>query len=89
MLYFCADLVYGQSPYLHCGLQGVRLEHNLNSKGWNSDVHREFPGNFDSSNVSRDHDSRGIGRITYGWFLLRLGRFLRCALAVSQKHPVL
>ena len=32
-------------------------------KGWNSQAHREFPGKFDSSNVSRRNGSREIGRI--------------------------
>ena len=31
-------------------------------KGWNSQAHREFPGKFKSSNVSRDNVSREIGR---------------------------
>ena len=31
-------------------------------KGLNSNVHREFPGNLESSNVSRDNVSREIGR---------------------------
>ena len=30
--------------------------------GWNPHVHREFPGMFESSKVSRDNVSRGIGR---------------------------
>ena len=51
-----------QSPYQHCGFHRVRLEHNLNSKGWNSQAHRGFPGKFESSNVSRDNVSTEIGR---------------------------
>ena len=39
------------------------LEHNLNLKGWNSQVHRGFPRKSESSNVSRDNVSREIGRI--------------------------
>ena len=35
---------------------------NLNFKGWNSQVHREFPRKFESSNLSRDNLSREIGR---------------------------
>ena len=31
-------------------------------KGWNSKAHREFPRKFESSNVSADNLSRGIGR---------------------------
>ena len=46
----------------HCGLRRVGLKHNLDLKGWNSQVHREVPGKFESSNVSRDNVSRGIGR---------------------------
>ena len=34
---------YGPSPYSHYGLRKVWLKHNLSSKGWNSDVHRDFP----------------------------------------------
>ena len=47
---------------IHCGFQRVGLEHNLNLKGWNFKAHREFPGKFESSNVSRDNVSREIGR---------------------------
>ena len=36
---------------------------NINSKGWNSHVHRGFPGKFESSNLSRDNVSREIGRV--------------------------
>ena len=35
--------------------RGLRLKHDLNSKGWNSQAHREFPGKFESSNLSRDN----------------------------------
>ena len=51
-----------QSPYLHCGFHRVWLKHNLNFKGWNSQAHRQFPGEFESSNVSRGNVSREIGR---------------------------
>ena len=54
---------YAQSPYQHCGFQRAWLNHNLNLKGWDSHVHRGFPGKFDSSNVSGDNICRGIGRI--------------------------
>ena len=37
------------------------FKHNLNSKGWNSHVHRGFPGNSESTNLSRGL-SREIGR---------------------------
>ena len=45
---------YAQSPYYHRGFQRVRLKHNLNLKGWNSQANRGFPGKFESSNVSRE-----------------------------------
>ena len=35
-----------------------RLKHNLTFKGWNSHVHREFPGNYESTDLSRDNLSR-------------------------------
>ena len=35
---------------------------NLNSKGWNSQTHREFPGKCESSNLRRGKNSREIGR---------------------------
>ena len=35
---------------------------NINCKGWNSHVHRGFPGKSESSNLSRDNVSREIGR---------------------------
>ena len=53
---------HGQSPYQHFGFQRVGLKHNLDLKGWNSQVHREFPVKFDSSNASSDYVSREIGR---------------------------
>ena len=31
-------------------------------KGWNSHTHREFPGKFEASNLSRDNLSREMGR---------------------------
>ena len=37
---------------------------NLNVKGWNSHVHREFPGNVESTHLSREILSREIGRNT-------------------------
>ena len=57
-----ASPCYGKSPYWDSGFQRVWFEHNLNSKGWNSHVHREFPGKFESSSLSRDNVSREIGR---------------------------
>ena len=44
-------------------ISGVWLKHNLNLKGWNSQAHRDYPGEFESSNVSRGNVSRSIGRI--------------------------
>ena len=38
------------------------LQQNLDFKGWNSRVHREFPGKLESTNLSRDTRSREIGR---------------------------
>ena len=52
----------GQSPYEHSGFRRAWLKHNLNLKGWNSQVHRGFPRKFESSNVSRGNVSREIGR---------------------------
>ena len=31
-------------------------------RGWNSHAQKEFPGNFESNNLSRDNLSREIGR---------------------------
>ena len=50
-----------QSPYEDSGSQRVGLKQNLNVEGWNSHVHREFPGIVESTNLSRD-SLRGIGR---------------------------
>ena len=45
-------------------------------KKWNSQVHRGFPGNFESSNVSRCNVSRRIGRIASRlWFRCSLWRW--------------
>ena len=44
--------------YKHYGFRRVRLEHKLNFTGWSSEVHREFPGKFESSNLSRGNLSR-------------------------------
>ena len=52
----------GQSPYSH-EFQRVWLKRNLDSKGWNSQAHRGFPGTFESSNLRRDNVSREIGRM--------------------------
>ena len=36
-------------------------------RGWNSHVHREFPGKLESSNLNREILSRKIGRKKQGW----------------------
>ena len=45
-------LVYGQSPYKHCGFRRVSLKHDIHFKGRNSQVRRKFPGKFEASNLS-------------------------------------
>ena len=54
----------GQSPYQDSGLRRARIEQYLNFKGWNYHVHMEFPGSFESTNLSRDNLSREIGHTT-------------------------
>ena len=54
---------YGQASYYDSGFQRVCLKHNLRFKGWNSQVHREFPGKFESAHLSRENLSREIGRM--------------------------
>ena len=44
------------------GFRGFDSSLILMLEGWNSHVHGEFPGNFESSNLSRDNLSREIGR---------------------------
>ena len=53
---------HGQSPYSDSGFRRVWLKQNPHLKGWNSQAHRELPGKFESSNLSRDNLSREIGR---------------------------
>ena len=43
-------------------VRGVDPSVILNYKGWHSQAHRELPGKFESSNLSRDNASREIGR---------------------------
>ena len=50
-----------QSPCQDSGFQRVSLRQNLNLEGWNSHVHREFPGNLELTNLSRDNLGREIG----------------------------
>ena len=54
---------YGQSPYSTkiMDFRGFDSSRIL-IKGWNSQVHKEFPKKFESSNLSRDNPSREIGR---------------------------
>ena len=61
--------------------QRVRLEQNLNFEGWSSHVHGEFPGKFESTNLSRDNLSREIGRAS--------GRAARAGAAddLRLRHP--
>ena len=42
--------------------QRVLLNRNLNCKGWNSHVHGDFPGSFESINLSRDKLSSNLSR---------------------------
>ena len=50
---------YGRSPYQDSGFQRFWRKHNFNVKGWNSHVHRVFPGNREPTNL-RDNVSRKI-----------------------------
>ena len=52
---------YGRSPCYDSGFQQVWLKQNLNFEGSNSHVHREFPGNLESTNLRRDDMIREIG----------------------------
>ena len=54
------SFVYGQSPYEDSGFQRVQRKQHLNFKGWNSHVPKEFPGCFESTNLSRDNLSRSL-----------------------------
>ena len=38
------------------------LKQHIDVKGWDSHAHGEFPGSFESTNLSRDNRSREIGR---------------------------
>ena len=55
-IYMYTEAYCGQSPYLYwdSGLQRVRRRQNLACKGWKSHVHRDSPGDFESTNLSRD-----------------------------------
>ena len=49
-------------PNQYFWFQRVWLKHNLNFKEWTSHIQRDFPGNYESTNLSRDSLSREIGR---------------------------
>ena len=58
---------YGQSPYSTKIPDFRWFDSSImlhNSKGWNTHVHRNFPGFVGSTNLSRDNMSREIGRST-------------------------
>ena len=40
----------------------VRLRHYVNAKGWNSQAHEQFPGKFESTNLSFEILSMETGR---------------------------
>ena len=57
------------------------------SKGWNSHVHRELPGNVESTNLSRDNLSREIRRVAVGSRSQRLTPNLTIIIhRMQQKH---
>ena len=49
-------------PHWDSRFRGVSLKRNLDFEGWSSHVHRVFPWNLESTNLSRDNLSREIGR---------------------------
>ena len=48
---------------------GFDSEQNIDLKGWSSQAHREFPGNVESTNLSRDNLSREIDMFCYPCFI--------------------
>ena len=65
------------------------LKSNINLKGWNSQVHRDISGKFESNNVSGDNVSREIGRnqwlpATSGGVSVRERQFVKPACRFSQ-----
>ena len=54
-------------------------------KGWNSHIHREFPGHLKSNNLSREILSREIGRSSVTSAGARSGRRL---LAACELHNI-
>ena len=79
ILYTC---MWWPISVLRFWIQRVWLKQNLNIKGWNSHVHREFPGKLESSNLSMDDLSREIGR-TLLWLSLLVVRDSAKALTSS------
>ena len=51
---------------------GARLEPNLDFKGWSSRVQREFPGSFESTDLSREV-GRASGKNGEGRYAVRIG----------------
>ena len=49
---------YGQSPHYDSGFQTVCLKKNLDVEGWTFQAHGEFPGNFESRNLSLEETGR-------------------------------
>ena len=60
--------------------RGFDSKQNLNLKGWKAHVHRGFPGNVESANLSKDNLCRGIGRIQP----LPWGDLVRCLLCMAS-----
>ena len=46
--------LYGQSPNEESGFQRVCIKHNIDVKGWNSQVHEECSGSFVSNSLSME-----------------------------------
>ena len=42
--------------YYDSGLRRAGLKHNLNCKGWNSRVQREFPENIEPTDLSSNYN---------------------------------
>ena len=70
VLFVCTSFRYVLfiSTYIlyHCMFRGFDSSRTLLLRGWNYHVHMEFPGRFESSNLSRDSLSREIGLILVG-----------------------
>ena len=59
--------VKGPISELRFWISEVLLKRSLHLEGWNSQAHREFPGKFESTSLSRDNLSREIGRTVRPW----------------------